>query len=100
MSILGDVKTTENVIAQVFIQLWKERETFKNDGDVNVFLYFSTRDECFKAIRESRAKRVGPTSKFYNGSVELLLHIMDAIEKADLKQKFNCLFEIKLEPAL
>jgi len=92
-SILTDPEASEDIVADVFLQLWKLRDDFHSLPSVRSFLYTATRNACLNYLRSSR--RADKRHKeytymnelpFQDGEVqeviktELIGKLLDAIE--------------------
>lgn len=56
--LLGDPLTAEDVVAEVFIKLWRRYEDFSTDIRVKAFLYISTRNACINHLKQARRRLV------------------------------------------
>lgn len=58
---LGDNARAEELVQEVWLQLWNARQTYRGDGRFLVFVYTITRNRCRNAYRDaSRRVRTGP----------------------------------------
>lgn len=74
---LNNVGNTEEVIQDVFIQLWDHRERLSENTSINAFLFTLTRNRCIDVIRRERL-----TIQFYKDK---------QLEYNYLKESFNAL---------
>ncbi len=51
-SLLGDTSTAEDVIAEVFVILWKKHQDFGTLQNIKAFLYISTRNACINHLKK------------------------------------------------
>lgn len=74
---LNNERNTEEVIQDVFIQLWDHRERLNENTSLNAFLFTLTRNRCIDVIRRERL-----TIQFYKDK---------QMEDKLLKESFNAL---------
>lgn len=54
---LADHDTAEEIVQQVFINLWNQRETIDPDKQVNSYLFTSVKNRCLNHIRDHKKFR-------------------------------------------
>lgn len=65
MRIVGHPPTAEDLVQEVFCRVLKYRHTFRDDGDVSVWLYRLCRNVCFDHLRKTgRAQSVAFADEF------------------------------------
>jgi RNA polymerase sigma-70 factor (ECF subfamily) len=52
--LLGDAPAAEDVVADVFIVLWKKQKDFSTLQQVKAFLYISTRNACINHVKKAQ----------------------------------------------
>jgi len=51
-SLLADTSAAEDVIAEIFVTLWKKHEDFETLQNIKAFLYISTRNACINHLKK------------------------------------------------
>ena len=51
-SLLGDTSTAEDVVAEIFVTLWRKHEDFETLQNIKAFLYISTRNACINYLKK------------------------------------------------
>ena len=51
-SLLGDASTAEDVVAEIFVTLWRKHEDFESLQNIKAFLYISTRNACINYLKK------------------------------------------------
>ena len=52
MSLVGDGPAAEDIVAEVFVTLWKKHEDFGTLQNIKAFVYISTRNACINHIKK------------------------------------------------
>jgi RNA polymerase sigma-70 factor (ECF subfamily) len=52
MSLVGDGPAAEDIVAEVFVTLWKKHEDFETLQNIKAFVYISTRNACINHIKK------------------------------------------------
>jgi RNA polymerase sigma-70 factor (ECF subfamily) len=52
MSLVGDGPAGEDIVAEVFVILWKKHKDFETIQNIKAFLYISTRNACINYIKK------------------------------------------------
>ena len=51
---LGDVPAAEDIVADIFIVLWRKHRDFETLQQVKAFLYISTKNACINCVKKSQ----------------------------------------------
>ena len=62
MSLVGDVLAGEDIVAEVFVTLWKKHQDFKTIQNIKAFLYISTRNACINHLKKLQRDTVMKTA--------------------------------------
>lgn len=100
----GDRQEAEDIVADVFMKLWKKRTDFSNLQNIKAFLYIATRNACFDFLKHRKRSNSSHEELLYlsqenddallRGMVEteLLQKIYEEIER--LPKKCRTIFKL------
>lgn len=84
---LTDADAAEDIVQQVFINLWNHREEIQPDKSINSYLFTAVKNRCLNRIRDHKKYRS------YYLDVELELEIpvedKDTFSEAELENRLN-----------
>jgi len=100
IAIIGSKKQSEEIITQVFVNLWKKRKTIATEQDINMFLYYETRNECYKFLQETNNLQIGQGHRYSDDTVSKLLEFMEFIEIKKKKDVVKIIFSIEFKNEL
>jgi RNA polymerase sigma-70 factor (ECF subfamily) len=72
----GDRQEAEDIVADVFMKLWKKRTDFANLQNIKAFLYIATRNACFDFLKHRKRS---------NSSHEEILYLSEENDDALLR---------------
>lgn len=52
-SIVGDSENAEDIVQDTFTKMWQKRPSFKNEGQLKVYLYTATHNQSISYLRHS-----------------------------------------------
>jgi RNA polymerase sigma-70 factor (family 1) len=82
----------EEIVSNVFILLWQKRHCFESEPKVKAFLYISTKNACFNAIKQAQ-RQSKDHDNYRAGLCEEDLCILDTIIRAEVLRKLHSLIE-------
>lgn len=53
---IGDLELSKDIVQDVFIKIWEEKITFKNENGIKSFLYASVRNKCLDHLKSKSYK--------------------------------------------
>lgn len=56
-SMVRDLETAEELVADSFVKLWQRQGTFENDDKVKAFLYIATKNACLNHLNSAHARQ-------------------------------------------
>jgi len=84
---LHDHDTAQEVVQDVFINLWQKKETITSDKSVKSYLYTSVKNRCLNFIRDNKKFR----SQYLDVELELEIPVEDAdlFSESETQNKIN-----------
>ena len=97
-SLLPGTEAPEDIVQDVFIELWDQRLRFSGIDHIKSFLYLTTKNKCLNKIKHENVKnRYAQEQKLFNDESgffeeqliksEVLLHLKTAINKLPPQQR-------------
>jgi len=96
LAIIGSRAHAEEITMQVFVNFWKKRKSIKTIDHVNIFLFYVTRDECYKLLSVHNLIMVKP-HRYWTTEVSTVLKIMEAIESTKNKEVMKNMFTMEFK---
>ena len=97
LAMVGVRQHAEEIATQVFANLWNKRHSIKSSDEINTFLYYEARDECYQFLKNNRYERIDKTHRYWNKELPRLLDIMQVLEKKRKKSVMKNIFTIELK---
>lgn len=84
---INDADSSEEIVQQVFINLWNQRESIDPGKDMKSYLFTSVRNRCLNYIRDHKKFR----SQYLDVETELHIPVFDfdKLAIADLEKQVN-----------
>ena len=111
-SIIDNKEEAEDIVAESFIKLWRQRETFVEQSNIKAYLYVITRNACLNHLKHIKRKNSSHKELMYLENegheevmnrvihAELMKIVQDEIEKLPelAKKIFKLTFVEGLKP--
>ena len=86
-NILRDKEACEDIIQEIFIELWQKRETLRITSSLGAYLFASTRYQVFHFIRKSPGRPElfeNLEERFLTGAPDIPLYVKDLQQRIDI----------------
>lgn len=94
--IINDLETSEEIVQEMFFQLWQKKEQFIINTSLKAYLYRAIHNSCLNLIKHNKVKQAFVNNELYinsnqfytqDDSKELITIIEKAIEKLPPERK-------------
>ncbi|MBS4012298.1 MAG: RNA polymerase sigma-70 factor [Bacteroidetes bacterium] len=87
VSFLGDNDSAEEIVQQVFVNLWEKRNTIDQDKSVKTYLFTSVKNRSLNYIRDNKKYR----SYYLDFELEMEIPVegKDVVSESDLNNQIN-----------
>jgi len=94
---IKDKNEAEDIVQEVFIELWKQREKFNNINQIKGFLYKSIKNKCLNNIKHEKIKLeysneilITETEEYFEEQLiktEVIVHIQKSVKTLPKQRK-------------
>lgn len=88
--LLNDRNNARDIVSDVFLTLWERREGFASEPSIKAYLYISTRNACFNALKAAQHLPV-KQAQYVRQTDQTEGNVLDTITRAEVLRELHVL---------